>query len=87
MNLVKKIDKLFKYKFLKYHLGWNMFDNTLLRVLEEEVAKEKTKKKKKPVLVLKKEKSLNYYSGWNKDDKPVTQETKEEKQKKLSDIK
>ena len=36
---------------------------------------------------MKKEKSLNYYSGWHKDDKPVTQGTKEEKQKKLSDIK
>ena len=63
-----------------------MFDNRLLKILDEEVAKEKAKKKKRPILALKKEKSLNYYSGWNKDDKPVTQETKEEKQKKLSDI-
>jgi len=59
------------------------FDDTLLRILDKEVAKEKSKKKKKPVLELKKEKSLNYYSGWHKDDKPVTQETKGEKQKKL----
>ena len=66
----------------------NKFDDTLLKILEQKVAKEKAKKKKKkPILALKKEKSLNYYSGWYKDDKPVTQETKEEKQKKLSDIK
>jgi len=65
----------------------NKFNDTLLRILDEEVAKEKAKKKKKPILALKKEKSLNYYSGWHKDDKPVTQETKEEKQKKLSDVK
>ena len=64
-----------------------MFDDTLLKILDEEVAKEKAKKKKKTLLSLKKEKSLNYYSGWHKDDKLVTQETKEEKQKKLSDIK
>jgi len=63
-----------------------MFDNTLLRILDEEVAKEKAKKKKKPISALKKEKSLNYYSDWHKDDKPVTQESKEEKLKKLSDI-
>ena len=64
-----------------------MFDDRLLRIIEQEVAKEKAKKKKKPILALKKEKRLQYYSGWHKDDKPVTQETKEEKQKKLSDIK
>ena len=63
-----------------------MFDDGLLKILDKEVAKEKAKKKKKPILALKKEKSLNYYSGWHKDDKPVTQETKEEKQKRLSDI-
>ena len=63
-----------------------MFDDRLLKILDEEVAKEKAKKKKKPILALKKEKSLNYYSGWHKDDKPVTQESKVEKQKKLSDI-
>ena len=64
-----------------------MLDNRLLKILDKEVAKEKAKKKKKPILKLKKEKSLNYYSGWNKDDKPVTHETKKSKQKKLSEIK
>ena len=64
-----------------------MFDDRLLKILDEEVAKEKVKKKKKPYLELRKEKRLTYYSGWHKDDKPVTQETKEEKQKKISDIK
>jgi len=59
-----------------------MFDDSLLKILDEEVAKEKAKKKKKSILALKKEKSLNYYSGWHRDDKPVT-ETKIEKQKKL----
>ena len=62
-----------------------MFDDRLLKILDKEVAKEKSKKKK-PILAMKKEKSLNYYSGWHVDDEPVTQETKEEKQKKLSDI-
>ena len=61
-----------------------MFDDRLLKILDEEVAKEKAKKKKKAKLELKKEKRLQYYSGWHEDDKPVTQETKEEK--KLSDI-
>ena len=36
-----------------------MFNDKLLKVLDEEVAKEKAKKKKKP-LELKKEKSLNF---------------------------
>ena len=63
-----------------------MFDDRLLKILDEEVAKEKAKKKKKPKLALKKEKSLNYYSGWHKDDQPVTQEAKGEKQKRLPDI-
>ena len=58
-----------------------MFNDKLLKILEEEVAKEKAKKKKK-TLELNKEKSLTYYSGWHKDDKPVT-ETKVERQKKL----
>ena len=62
------------------------FNDALLRILDEEVAKEKAKKKKS-TSTMKKERSLNYYSGWHKDDKPVTEETKEEKQKKLSDIK
>ena len=61
-----------------------MFDSPLLRILDEEVAKEKAKKKKKVELSLRREKKLQYYSGWHKDE-PVTQ-TKEEKQKKLSDI-
>jgi len=47
-----------------------MFDDRLLKILDEEVAKEKAKKKKKPILALKKEKSLNYYSGWHDDDMP-----------------
>ncbi|MBW2976591.1 hypothetical protein KY347_04045 [Candidatus Woesearchaeota archaeon] len=64
-----------------------MFDNTLLKILDEEVAKEKARKKKKPLLALKKEKRLQYYSGWHKDDKPANQESEEAKQKKLSDIK
>ena len=63
-----------------------MFDNRLLKILEKEVAKEISKKKKKPILALKKEKSLKYYSGWDTDDKHVAQEPKKEKQKKLSDI-
>ena len=56
-----------------------MFDDTLLKILDEEVAKEKAKKKKKPKFKLKKEKSLMYYSGWHKDDKSATQEAKEKK--------
>jgi len=58
-----------------------MFDDTLLKILDEEVAKEKVKKKKKVKLELRREKRLQYYSGWHKDDEPVTQETKEVKQK------
>ena len=54
--------------------------NPLLKILEQEVAKEKAKKKKKPIFNLKKEKSIMYYSGWHKDDKPAN---KEEKQTKL----
>ena len=45
-----------------------MFDDRLLKILDEEVAKEKVKKKKKAKLGLKKEKRLRYYSGWGKDD-------------------
>jgi len=48
-----------------------MFDNSLLKILEEETAKEKAKKKKKSMLQLSKEKRLSYYSGWHKDDKYV----------------
>ena len=39
-------------------------DTRLLKILEEETAKEKAKKKKKPSLELRKEKRLAYYSGW-----------------------
>ncbi len=60
-----------------------MFDGRLLKILDEEVAKEKARKKKKLTSKLKKEKSIMYYSGWGKG-KPAS---KEEKQKKLSDIK
>ena len=55
-------------------------DTRLLKILEEEVAREKAKKKKKPIFKLKKEKPIMYYSGWHKDDKPVTNEEKLEKQ-------
>lgn len=55
-------------------------DTRLLKILEEEVAKEKAKKKKK-TLVLRKEKRLTYYSGWGKG-KPVEEE-KTERQTKL----
>lgn len=55
-------------------------DTRLLKILEEETAKEKAKKKKKPIFKLRKEKSVMYYSGWHKG-KPL--ETKEEKQTKL----
>ena len=58
-------------------------DTRLLKILEQEVAKEKAKKKKKPLLSLRKEKSIMYYSGWHKDDKPVNKEEKSEKQTKL----
>ena len=58
-------------------------DIRLLKILEEETAKEKAKKKKKPIFNLKKEKRLMYYSGWHKDDKPVNKETELEKQTKL----
>ena len=42
-------------------------DNRLLKILDQEVEKEKAKKKKKSLLSLRKEKSLMYYSGWYKD--------------------
>jgi len=56
-------------------------DTRLLKILEEETAKEKAKKKKKPIFKLKKEKSIMYYSGWGKG-KTINQE-KSEKQTKL----
>lgn len=54
-------------------------DNRLLKILEEEVVKEKAKKKKK--FELRKEKRLTYYSGWGKGKS--TEEEKTEKQEKL----
>ena len=57
-------------------------DNRLLNILEQEVQKEKAKKKKKPTLELRKEKRLNYYSGWHRS-KPIKEE-KTEKQTKLN---
>ena len=66
---------------------WNEFalkmDTRLLKILEQETAKEKAKKKKKSIFKLKKEKSIMYYSGWHKDDKPVNKEAESEKQTKL----
>ena len=58
-------------------------DTRLLKILNEEVAKEKAKKKKKSIFKLKKEKSVMYYSGWHRG-KPIKEE-KSEKQVKLSD--
>jgi len=58
-------------------------DTRLLKILEEETAKEKAKKKKKNTLSLRKEKRLMYYSGWHKDDKPVDKEENGEIQKRL----
>ena len=55
-------------------------DTRLLKILEEETAKEKAKKKKKTIFKLRKEKSIMYYSGWGRG-KAI--ETKEEKQTKL----
>ena len=56
-------------------------DTRLLKILEQETAKEKAKKKKKPIFKLKKEKSIMYYSGWGKG-KSIKEE-KSEKQTKL----
>ena len=56
-------------------------DTHLLKILEEETAKEKAKKKKKPMFKVRKEKSIMYYSGWGKG-KPIKEE-KTEKQAKL----
>jgi hypothetical protein len=55
-------------------------DTRLLKLLEEETAKERAKKKK-PVFKLRKEKSVMYYSGWGKD-KPIRE--KRERQDKLN---
>lgn len=57
-------------------------DTRLLKILEEETAKEKAeKKKKKPIFKLKKEKSIMYYSGWDKGKQ--IKEEKTERQAKL----
>ncbi|MEK6946692.1 MAG: hypothetical protein AABX32_03730 [Nanoarchaeota archaeon] len=56
-------------------------DTRLLKILEKEVEYEKSKKKKKSALNLKKEKSVMYYSGWHKG-KPI-KEGKTERQAKL----
>ena len=58
-------------------------DTRLLKILNEEVAKEKAKKKKKPVFNVRKEKSVMYYSGWHRG-KPIKEE-KTEKQTKLKE--
>ena len=57
-------------------------DTRLLKILEEEAAKEKVKRKKKPIFKLRKEKSVMYYSGWGKGE-PVKKE-KGERQTKLN---
>ena len=59
-------------------------DTRLLKILEQETAKEKAKKKKKPIFKLKKEKSVMYYSGWGKG-KPIKEE-KSEKQTRLKQV-
>ena len=50
-------------------------DTRLLKILDEEVVKEKAKSKKKLIFKLKKEKSIMYYSGWGKG-KPIKEEKK-----------
>ena len=56
-------------------------DNRLLKILDEEVAEERAKKKKKPIFKIRKEKSVMYYSGWHRG-KPIKEE-KTERQAKL----
>ncbi len=56
-------------------------DTRLLKILEEETAKEKAKKKKKSIFKVRKEKSVMYYSGWGKGKKA---EDKSERQTKLN---
>ena len=58
-------------------------DTRLLKILEEETAKEKVKKKKKPIFKVRKEKPIMYYSGWGKG-KPIKEE-KTERQVKLNE--
>ncbi len=57
-------------------------DTRLLKILEEETAKEKAKKKKRQIFKVRKEKSVMYYSGWGKG-KPI-KEKKTERQAKLN---
>ena len=59
----------------------NKMDTRLLKILEEEVTKEKAKKKKKSIFKVRKEKSIMYYSGWGKGK--AVKEEKTEKQAKL----
>ena len=56
-------------------------DTRLLKILDEEVTKEKAKKKRKPIFKVRKEKSVMYYSGWGKGEQ--VKEEKTEKQAKL----
>ena len=56
-------------------------DTRLLKILEQEVQKEKAKKKKKSIFNVKKEKSIMYYSGWGKEKSTTEENT--EKQTKL----
>lgn len=56
-------------------------DTRLLKILEEETAKEKAKKKKKPIFKVRKEKSVMYYSGWHSGK--LIKEEKTERQAKL----
>jgi len=56
-------------------------DTRLFKILDEEVNKEKVKRKKKPIFKVRKEKSVMYYSGWHKG-KPIKEE-KTERQAKL----
>ena len=56
-------------------------DTRLSKILEEETAKEKAKKKKRHIFKVRKEKSIMYYSGWHKG-KPIKEE-KTERQAKL----
>lgn len=59
-----------------------IMDTKLLKILEEEVAKGKAKKKKKPIFNVRKEKPVMYYSGWHRG-KPIKEE-KTERQAKLT---
>ena len=58
-----------------------MQQNPLRKVLDEMVAKERAKKKKKSLLTLRKEKRLSYYSGWGRGEQG--KKIKSERQEKL----